>query len=86
MQNRQLELADEDLDAVGCILEYLYIGEYFPRKTLSGGLEADPSSPAIDDTGAQLLKHAKVYTLAEKLGIDVYILLSFPKLFPRILS
>ncbi|GJD05300.1 BTB/POZ-like protein [Colletotrichum higginsianum] len=45
---RQVELVGEDLDAVGCFLEYLYTGEYFPRK---------------------LLKHARVYTLAEKFGV-----------------
>jgi hypothetical protein len=70
-QNRRIELADDDLDAFSCFLEYLYTGEYFPRKTPSGTLEPDASSPAIDETGVQLLKHAKVYTLAEKLGISV---------------
>jgi hypothetical protein len=64
-------LADDDLDAFSCFLEYLYTGEYFPRRTDSGTLEADPASPAIDDTGDQLLKHAKVYTLADKLSIPV---------------
>lgn len=70
-QHRRIDLADEELDAVSCFLEYLYTGEYFPRKTSSGTLEADNSSPAIDDTGDQLLKHAKVYTLAEKLSVPV---------------
>ncbi|KAL9053303.1 MAG: hypothetical protein Q9162_004854 [Coniocarpon cinnabarinum] len=30
------------------------------------GLESDPSTPAVDQDGSQLLKHARVYTLAEK--------------------
>lgn len=49
----------------------MYTGEYFPRK-LPGhahALEQDPSVPAVDETGAQLLKHARVYTLAEQLGV-----------------
>ncbi|KAI9166502.1 hypothetical protein HJFPF1_02608 [Paramyrothecium foliicola] len=70
-QPRQVELPDDDTDAVGCFLEYLYTGEYFPKK-LPGQrvLEADPNVPAVDDTGDQLLKHARVYTLAEKYGVD----------------
>jgi hypothetical protein len=56
---------------VGCFLEFLYTGDYFPRK-LPGqrALEADPSVPSVDETGDQLLKHARVYTVAEKFGVD----------------
>lgn len=36
----------------------------------SRALEADPSVPKVDDTGDQLLKHARVYTLAEKFGLE----------------
>ena len=66
-----IEFADETLDAFGCFLQYQYTGEYFPRRlpNIPDGLEPDPSLPAVDDTGAQLLKHAQVYTLAEKLGL-----------------
>jgi hypothetical protein len=32
-------------------------------------LEPDPTAPDIDDTGDQLLKHARIYTLADKLGL-----------------
>jgi len=65
------DLPDEDLDAMGCFLQYQYTGEYFPRRLANqpDGLEHDPSVPSIDSTGDQLLKHAKVYTLAEKLGL-----------------
>ena len=70
-QPRQIELPGEDMDAVGCFLEFLYTGEYFPRKVAGQRvLEADPSLPAVDDTGDQLLKHARVYTLAEKFGVE----------------
>jgi hypothetical protein len=67
---RQIELPGEDLDAVGCFLEFLYTGDYFPRKVPGQrSLEKDPSIPDVDMTGDQLLKHAKVYTLAEKFGL-----------------
>jgi hypothetical protein len=67
----KLEFPEESLDAFGCFLQYQYTGEYFPRRlpNVPDGLEPDPSLPAVDDTGAQLLKHARVYTLAEKLGL-----------------
>jgi hypothetical protein len=58
------------MDAVGNFLEYLYTGEYFPRKQPGQRtLEPDPTVPSVDDTGDQLLKHARVYTLAEKFGM-----------------
>lgn len=58
------------MDAVGCFLEFLYTGEYFPKKiTGQRALESDPSLPKVDETGAQLLKHARVYTLAEKYSL-----------------
>ncbi|KAI1189943.1 hypothetical protein F5B17DRAFT_389538 [Nemania serpens] len=68
---RQVELAGDEIDAVGCFLEYLYTGDYFPKK-LPGQrlLESDPSLPAVDETGEQLLKHARVYTIAERFGMD----------------
>ncbi|KAI1375819.1 hypothetical protein F4677DRAFT_420808 [Hypoxylon crocopeplum] len=68
---RQIDLASEELDAVGCFLEFLYTGDYFPKKLPSQrSLESDPSIPTVDETGEQLLKHARVYTLAEKFGVD----------------
>ncbi|GAB1319944.1 hypothetical protein MFIFM68171_10154 [Madurella fahalii] len=67
---RQIELPGEDLDAMGCFLEFLYTGDYFPKKVPGQrALEKDPSIPEVDMTGDQLLKHAKVYTLAEKFGL-----------------
>ncbi|KAH6898163.1 hypothetical protein B0T10DRAFT_555502 [Thelonectria olida] len=67
---RQITLSEFDVDAVGCFLEFLYTGEYFPKK-LPGQrtLENDPTVPSVDDTGDQLLKHARVYTLGEKFGV-----------------
>ncbi|KAH0563128.1 hypothetical protein GP486_002310 [Trichoglossum hirsutum] len=69
-KERRIELGEYDIDPVGCLLQYLYTGEYFPRKLNEGRLEDDPSAPAVDDSGEQLLKHARVYTLADKLGLD----------------
>lgn len=68
---RRVELPDETIDAVGCFLQYQYTGEYFPKRVanIPDGLESDPSVPAVDDTGEQLLKHARIYNLAEKLGL-----------------
>jgi hypothetical protein len=55
---------------VGCFLEFLYTGDYFPRKIPGQRLlESDPTIPKVDETGDQLLKHARVYTLAEKYGL-----------------
>ena len=79
-QNRRVQLPYDDLDAVSSFLEYLYTGEYFPHKTASGTLQPDPTQPAIDESGAQLLKHAKVYTLAEKLGVSALKTLSHSKI------
>lgn len=57
--------------AVGNFLQFLYTGEYYPRR-LEGErtLERDPAVPAIDTTGDQLLLHARTYTLADKLGME----------------
>ncbi|KAK3331767.1 hypothetical protein B0T19DRAFT_482191 [Cercophora scortea] len=67
---RQVELPNEDIDAVGCFLEFLYTGDYFPRKIPGQrSLEKDTSVPEVDASGVQLLKHAKVYTLADKFGL-----------------
>ncbi|WYZ41002.1 hypothetical protein EsH8_IV_001343 [Colletotrichum jinshuiense] len=67
---RQIELVGEEIDAVGCFLEFLYTGDYFPRKVAgTRTLETDPSTPDVDTDGTQLLKHARVYTLAEKFGM-----------------
>ncbi|KAL8682292.1 MAG: hypothetical protein Q9186_001661 [Xanthomendoza sp. 1 TL-2023] len=78
--SKRIELVDDDLDAMSCFLEYLYTGEYFPHKRPNGTLEADPSAPETDKTGDQLLKHAKVYTLAEKLEMPTLKSLSHSKI------
>lgn len=73
---RTVHLPNEDLDAIGCFLQFLYTGEYFPRiiKNPNGEehLEEETDGPSneIDENGNCLLKHARVYTLAEKLGVS----------------
>ena len=73
-QTRRIELAEDDLEAIGAFLQWLYVGEYFPRKindAQGAGLESDPDLLGAEDNGEQLLKHARVYTLAEKIGVMV---------------
>jgi len=70
VSTRRIDLPNEDLDAVGCFLQYIYTGEYYPKKLDGPGdrsLERDAGDPVLDTTGDQLLKHARVYTLASKL-------------------
>ncbi|KAI4599767.1 hypothetical protein KJ359_001503 [Pestalotiopsis sp. 9143b] len=70
-QPRQIELSAEDVDSVGCFLEFLYTGDYYPKKIAgTRELEHEPNTPAVDESGDQLLKHARVYTLAEKFGVE----------------
>ncbi|KAF2455160.1 hypothetical protein BDY21DRAFT_387236 [Lineolata rhizophorae] len=67
---RRIMLPDEDIDAIGSFLEYLYMDEYFPRRAMDGKeLERDPTIPEADDSGCALLRHARVYTLADKFGM-----------------
>jgi len=63
---------DIDVDAMGSAIEYLYTGEYFPKKTSSvrdAPLEKDPRLPTADDEGLGLLVHARIYTLADRLQL-----------------
>jgi hypothetical protein len=66
---------------MGCFLEYIYTGEYFPQKIAGQrGLVKDLTMPDIDETGEQLLKHARVYTLADKLGMSALKTLAHSKI------
>lgn len=65
-------MSDADADAMGSVIEFLYVGEYFPKKTSSARdapLERDPRLPHPDDEGLGLLVHARIYTLAERLQL-----------------
>lgn len=57
---------------MGSVIEFLYTGEYFPKKTSSARdapLEKDPRQPSTDDDGLGLLVHARIYTLADRLSL-----------------
>ncbi|KAK2880050.1 hypothetical protein FQN49_000628 [Arthroderma sp. PD_2] len=66
---RRINLEDEYTDAVACFLQFQYTGDYFPRLISKNSLESDPGLPNYDPVGEQLLKHARIYTLAEKYGV-----------------
>ncbi|KAK5119604.1 hypothetical protein LTR85_007433 [Meristemomyces frigidus] len=68
-QARRIELPNDDLMACASVLEYLYKADYFP--TLSGAqtMEYDPTVPSPDNEGVALLRHARVYTLAQRFGL-----------------
>lgn len=68
---RRIEFESEDVQTMGSFLEYLYTGEYFPKKTGDGleGAAESMAAAAAEDDGERLLQHARVYTLAEKLGV-----------------
>ncbi|MCJ1360524.1 MAG: hypothetical protein MMC33_010532 [Icmadophila ericetorum] len=70
MRSKTIPLETEDLDAMGCFLQYLYTGEYYPKVLGDGKLESDKGGQTTDENGEQLLKHAKVYSLAGKFGVD----------------
>lgn len=61
---RRIELRDENVDAFGCFLQFQYTHDYTPKTS-----ETAQSDNGVDNNGEQLLKHARVHTLAEKLGI-----------------
>ncbi|KAF3491138.1 uncharacterized protein GIQ15_00655 [Arthroderma uncinatum] len=79
---RRISLEDENPDAVACFLQFQYTGEYFPRCIPNNNkdLEQDPAIPSTDEVGNELLKHGRVYTLAEKLGIPKLQALAFDKI------
>lgn len=77
-------LVDEDIEAVGSFLQYLYTDEYTPR-LIPGGRPGELALEGIQETeidkdGSHLLKHARVYTLAEKLGMEELKTLSHSKI------
>ncbi|KAH0194242.1 hypothetical protein KCV00_g553, partial [Aureobasidium melanogenum] len=78
-ENRRIELPEEDLTATACFLEFLYKNDYFP--TLSGSsLETDPEIPVPDTEGMALLRHARVYTLAQRFGVPALATLAHKKI------
>ncbi|KAL4923199.1 uncharacterized protein BDV17DRAFT_277754 [Aspergillus undulatus] len=68
---RRIERPDDDVEAFGYFLEYQYTQDY--------STQSDAANEA-DDNGEQLLKHARVYTLADKLGIPALKALAHTKI------
>ncbi|OQE13891.1 hypothetical protein PENFLA_c042G01950 [Penicillium flavigenum] len=60
---RCITLPEEDVDAFGCFLQFQYTRDYTVIRTETPGETAD------DKSGDELLRHARIYTLAEKLGL-----------------
>ncbi|KAK8188244.1 uncharacterized protein BKA78DRAFT_254904 [Phyllosticta capitalensis] len=70
--HRRVDLPNEDLDATGSLLEYLYHGDYFPKRlsdSKDSPIEDDPTVPEPDNEGLALLKHARIYSLANRFGL-----------------
>lgn len=67
------------MDAFGCFLQFQYTRDYSSKPTESpDGSEGNAGE--TDDSGEQLLKHARVYTLAEKLGMPALKTLAHSKI------
>ncbi|KAJ5637287.1 hypothetical protein N7490_007166 [Penicillium lividum] len=60
---RRIMLPTENVEAFGCFLEFQYTRDYTVSQNETG------LTNGSDDGGDQLLRHARIYTLAEKLGL-----------------
>ncbi|KAI9893453.1 MAG: hypothetical protein M1814_006750 [Vezdaea aestivalis] len=81
----QIDLPDEDPTAVQSVIEYLYTKEYFPARIhtepgVLDQLEKAPGTPEIDESGEELLKHARIYLLAVKFSFKELKDLAFAKI------
>lgn len=59
---RRINLSGENVEALVCFLQFLYTRDYAVP-------QAEIPSEGIDSSGEQLLQHARIYTLAEALGL-----------------
>ncbi|KAJ5617483.1 hypothetical protein N7537_002597 [Penicillium hordei] len=60
---RRINLPEENVDAFSCFLQFQYTRDYNVVQT------GTPGETAEDKGGDELLHHARIYTLAEKLGL-----------------
>ncbi|GAB1738732.1 hypothetical protein NU219Hw_g3527t1 [Hortaea werneckii] len=79
-QPRRIELPNDDLHATSSVLEYLYKGDYFPTLQGAQTMEYDPTVPAPDNDGVALLRHARVYTLAQRFRLPALSALAHKKI------
>ncbi|KAI5366008.1 putative SKP1/BTB/POZ domain superfamily protein [Septoria linicola] len=77
---RRIELQQDDEAATASVLEYLYKSDYFPALQGSTNLEYDPTTPSPDTDGVALLRHARIYTLAQKFGLSQLAALAHKKI------
>lgn len=77
---QQIDLRDDDLDAASSVLEYLYKGDYFPTLSNQQTMEYDPTVPSPDNEGIALLRHARIYTLAQRFGLPALSALAHKKI------
>ncbi|TKA79082.1 hypothetical protein B0A55_02521 [Friedmanniomyces simplex] len=68
-QTKTISLPHDDLHAIASVLEYLYKADYFPTLAGATSMEYDPTVPQPDNEGVALLRHARVYTLAQRFGL-----------------
>ncbi|KAF2718589.1 hypothetical protein K431DRAFT_230403 [Polychaeton citri CBS 116435] len=80
VSTRSIELPDDDVDACAAVLEYLYKADYFPTLSGSQTMEYDPTVPQPDNDGVALLRHARVYTLAQRFGLSQLAALAHKKI------
>ncbi|KAK4959797.1 hypothetical protein LTR10_002685 [Elasticomyces elasticus] len=66
---KTIALPTDDLQAVASVLEYLYKSDYFPTLDGQTSMQYDPTVPQPDNEGVALLRHARVYTLAQRFGL-----------------
>lgn len=77
---RRIELQQDDEAATASVLEYLYKNDYFPALQGTTNMEYDPTVPSPDNDGIGLLRHARVYTLAQKFGLPQLAALAHKKI------
>jgi hypothetical protein len=65
---RRIDLPDEDVEAFGCFLQFGYTRDYTFSEPDTPASSEEPEG-ATDKSGEELLRHARIYTLAEKLGL-----------------
>lgn len=59
---RRISLPDENVDAFGCFLQFQYTRDYTTA-------QSETPNESQQRSGEELLRHARIYTLADKLGL-----------------
>ncbi|GAB7366807.1 hypothetical protein MBLNU230_g0981t1 [Neophaeotheca triangularis] len=77
---RTINLPNDELTACASVLEYLYKGDYFPTLNGAQSMEDDSTVPDPDNSGVALLRHARVYTLAQRFNLPSLAALAHKKI------